>query len=208
MTRPPQSNVLNIYMAHRDWNWATKEDPAGGRLSLPVVRVAALSAALCCADELDAQGHADAVRAVLTEMVAAQCDVLLAPNVGRSRHLLTEGGTSLLQPARPPHAADASLSIERAEKKKPRAAVQSGAPRAHHAGMHSPVCRGGGDEDSWAAWQRGGALAAIQPAAHGSVGDRAQREALPHAAHDALLWSSGELDAPFHHGAILCVACA
>ena len=33
-----QSNVLNIYMAHRDWNWATKDDPSGGRLSLPVVR--------------------------------------------------------------------------------------------------------------------------------------------------------------------------
>ena len=33
-----QSNVLNIYMAHRDWNWATKDDPSGGRLSLPAVR--------------------------------------------------------------------------------------------------------------------------------------------------------------------------
>ena len=34
----PQSNVLNIYMAHRDWNWATREDPSGGRRALPKAR--------------------------------------------------------------------------------------------------------------------------------------------------------------------------
>ena len=68
-----KSNVLNIYMAHRDWNWATKEHPAGGRYALP-------------------SGHADAVRTVLTELLSAQQDVLLAPNVGRSRHFLTERG--------------------------------------------------------------------------------------------------------------------
>ena len=44
----PQSNVLNIYMAHRDWNWATKEDPAGGRLSLPAVRFVACAAPRVC----------------------------------------------------------------------------------------------------------------------------------------------------------------
>ena len=66
------------------------------------------------------QGHADAVRTVLTEMLAAQCDVLLAPNVGRSRHLLTEGGASLLRLARPPHAADASPATPKGRRKRSR----------------------------------------------------------------------------------------
>lgn len=64
---------MSIYYAHRDWDWATKEAMCGGRSRLPA-------------------GHADAVRQVLLDLNAAQCDILLAPNVGRSRHLLSSGG--------------------------------------------------------------------------------------------------------------------
>ena len=124
LTRAPQSNVLNIYMAHRDWNWAIKEDPAGGRLSLPAVRLAralgCMYIAPRCAEYGDAQGHANAVRDVLSEMLAAQCDVLLAPNVGRSRHLLTEGGASPPQPARLLRAADGVPSRREGRRKRSR----------------------------------------------------------------------------------------
>ena len=34
----PQAQVLSIYMAHRDWDWATKERGDGGRAKLPSVR--------------------------------------------------------------------------------------------------------------------------------------------------------------------------
>lgn len=78
------------------------------------------------------------------EMLSAQSDVLLAPNVGRSRHLLTEGGARLWYAC----AASASLSSSphRADEAVSRAAVQSRAPRAHLACVHAPVCRGRGDE--------------------------------------------------------------
>jgi hypothetical protein len=49
-------------------------------------------AALRWADTAPAQGHTDQLRAVLLDVVDAQRDILLAPNVGRSRHLLTPGG--------------------------------------------------------------------------------------------------------------------
>jgi hypothetical protein len=48
--------------------------------------------ALRWADAAPTQGHTDQLRAVLLDVVDAQRDILLAPNVGRSRHLLTPGG--------------------------------------------------------------------------------------------------------------------
>lgn len=68
-----KSNLFSIYLAHRDWDWATKEGACNGRDKLPA-------------------GHVVQVRAVLMDMTEAQCDVLLAPNVSRSRHLLTAPG--------------------------------------------------------------------------------------------------------------------
>ncbi len=70
-----QSNLLSMYFAHRDWDWATKEAPAGGRAKLQA-------------------GHVDQVRAVLLELNEAQCELLVTPNVGRSRHFFTQAGAA------------------------------------------------------------------------------------------------------------------
>ena len=34
-----QSNLFSIYLAHRDWDWATKEGACNGRDKLPAVRL-------------------------------------------------------------------------------------------------------------------------------------------------------------------------
>jgi hypothetical protein len=91
-----------MYFAHRDWDWATKTEPCGGRAKLPAVRAHGcvvpqrahrsitswLSAHACTVS----QEHTEQVRAVLLDMTRAQQDILLTPNVCRSRHLLTSGG--------------------------------------------------------------------------------------------------------------------
>lgn len=65
--------MLSIYMAHRDWDWATKQAPHGGRAALP-------------------RGHVGQVRAVLREMSNAMAELLTSPMVGRGRHMVTSGG--------------------------------------------------------------------------------------------------------------------
>ena len=68
-----KANALSLYHAHRDWDWSTQTAYHGGRAALP-------------------PGHVAQVRAVLLELIVAQCEVLLAPNVGRARHHFTPGG--------------------------------------------------------------------------------------------------------------------
>lgn len=37
-----KAQIVTIYFAHRDWDWATKQTPHGGRAALPKARVASL----------------------------------------------------------------------------------------------------------------------------------------------------------------------
>lgn len=69
---------MSIYLAHRDWDWATKQAPHGGRAALP-------------------RGHVGQVRAVLREMSNAMAELLSSPMVGRGRHTATPGGARKLR---------------------------------------------------------------------------------------------------------------
>ena len=70
-----KANSLAIYAAHRDWDWPARVagSTCGGRSQLPA-------------------GHVDEVRDLLLALNEAQAELLLTPNVGRSRHFYTPGG--------------------------------------------------------------------------------------------------------------------
>lgn len=71
-----RATLVSVMTAHRDWDWAHDADTlSGGRARLPL-------------------GHEAAVRTVLMNLSTAMADILLSPNVGHARHLLTSRGAA------------------------------------------------------------------------------------------------------------------